>query len=99
MVQATIFDPGSLPAFVRSPTNGFRLAVSADDRSVAQRLREPISAPDQIVIVDPVSDDVFAAFLNLFDYDPGPLDPRSEGTQVSRHWTRERISISAGSAG
>lgn len=99
MVQTTIFDPGSLPAFDRSPTNGFRLAVSADDRSVAQRLREPISAPDQIVIVDPVSDDVFAAFLNLFDYDPGPLDPRSEGTQVSRHWTRERISISAGSAG
>jgi dienelactone hydrolase len=99
MVQTTIFDPGSLPAFDRSQTNGFRLAVSADDRSVAQRFREPIPVPDQIVVGDPVSDDVFAAYLNLFDYDPVPLEPIKDEPQVSRYWTRQRISISAGSAG
>jgi len=99
MVHTTIFDPGSLPAFDRSSTNGFRLAVSADDRSVAQRFREPIPVPDQIVIADPVADDVFAAYLNLFDYDPGPLKPIMDEPQVSRYWTRQRISISAGSAG
>ena len=91
-------DPGSLPAFDRSPTNGFRLAVSADDRSVTQKLREPIPVPEQIVISDPVSDEVFAAYLNVFDYDPGPLNPIIEETQISRYWTRERISFSAGSA-
>jgi len=98
MVQETIIDPGSLPAFDRSPTNGFRLAVSRDDRSVAQSLREPIPVPDPIVIADPVSDEVFAAYLNVFDYDPGPLNPIPEETQISRYWTRERISFSAGSA-
>jgi dienelactone hydrolase len=73
--------------------------VSADDRSVAKRFREPIPVPDQIVVGDPVSDDVFAAYLNLFDYDPGPLKPIMDEPQVSRYWTRQRISISAGSAG
>lgn len=97
MVQETIYDPGSLPAFNRSPTNGFRLAESGDERSVTQRLRDPVPEPEEIVIADPVSDEVFAAYLNGFDYDPGPLNPIPEETQISRFWTRERISISAGS--
>ena len=99
MVQETVYDPGSMPAFDRSPTNGFRLAVSADDRSVAQRLREPVPDPEEIVIADPVSDEVFAAYLNVFDSDPGPLNPITEETLTSRYWTRERISFSAGNAG
>lgn len=97
-VQTTIIDPGSLPPLNRSGTNGFRLAILQDEAAVAQELRKPLLNREEISFSGPVSDEVFAAYLNNFDYDSVPLNPAIEQTQNTRHWTRERISIAAGSA-
>lgn len=99
MVLNTIYDPGSMPAFNRSSTNGFRLAVSHDDPSVAQILREPIPDPEEVSVADPVSDEVFAAYRNLFDYGPVRWTPTVVETVTARYWTRKRISLTSGSDG
>jgi predicted esterase len=99
MVLNTIFDPGSMPAFTRSSTNGFRLAVSHDERSAAQILREPVPDPEDVVIADAVSDEVFEAYRNLFDYDPAEWQAKSVEWMTARYWTRERISLNSGGDG
>lgn len=95
IVPQTVFDPGSLPAFDRSSTNGFRLAITHNDQVVANRLREPVSDTEDVIVTDPDTDDVFAAYLRNYEYDPGPLNSIIEESQSGRHWTRERISITS----
>jgi len=97
VVQESIYDPASLSPMNRSPVNGFRLADSRDDRAVARILREAVPEPEEIEIDDPVSNDVFAAYLNVFDYDPvSDFKASVEGTLSTPYWNRHRISFSAG---
>lgn len=93
ITQESVTDPGSLPPFDRSSTNGFRLAATNDDRRVADLLREPVVIEEEVLVGEVVSDEVFAAFLNNFEYDAGPLDPIVDETVSSLHWTRQRITL------
>jgi formylglycine-generating enzyme required for sulfatase activity/predicted esterase len=81
----------------RSPSNGFRLAVTEDEPAVAERLRAPIertavSTAEQ----PPVSDEVYAAYGRVFDYQQGPLNASVERVDRTRIWTRERVAFDAG---
>lgn len=93
--QQSINDPGAASPFNRNGDNGFRLAESRDSNAIAARLREPINPIDPPEIEEPVSDDVFEAYLSNFEYERRPLDPVIEESLESRHWTRHRISFSS----
>jgi dienelactone hydrolase len=95
-VQQTVTDPGNADPFDRSAINGFRLVSSRDERIVAENLRAPVSAREDDLIGEPVSDEIFSAFLNNFEYDRGPLDPSVEEELVEQDWTRQRITINSG---
>lgn len=97
-VLNSITDPGRVDPFNRSATNGFRLSASMDEPSVARILRMPVTASEGVTVADPVSDEVFAAYQNLFDYDQGPLNAATEEKLTERYWTRERITIASGTA-
>ncbi len=96
MAARTVADPGRIGPFDRSVTNGFRLAMTSDEPTVKAWAKEPVAEPMQVPGRDPVSDDVFAAYLRLFDYDPTPLNATIDATESARNWTREKISIDAG---
>ena len=98
MVQSSVFEPGSVLPFDRSPTNGFRLAVTSDDETAAQILEKPVLVAKEHIVANPANDEVFAAYLNDFEYDRVALNPAIEEMQTTRHWTRERISIATSSA-
>ncbi len=93
IAAGSVDDAGNMQPLDRSATNGFRLAVLSDEavatKLARQALREWINDP----LDDPVSDEVFAAYLRDYDYDPTPLNAIVEATEAERYWTRERISI------
>jgi dienelactone hydrolase len=43
----------------------------------------------------PVSDDVFKAYCRLYTYDKGELHARTEETETTQNWTREKVSFDA----
>jgi dienelactone hydrolase len=43
----------------------------------------------------PLSDDVFRAYLRLYTYDKGELHARTEETETTDQWTREKVSFDA----
>ena len=95
MVLQGISDPAAMPAFDRSPTNGFRLAQARDDKLAAQALSGSVQKSEELIVTSPVTDEVFAAYLGNYMYDKGPLNSTIEETLTYPHWTRERISISS----
>ncbi len=95
MAAQTISDPGSMPPLDRSATNGFRLAITGDNSITAQWAQQPVPEPIDIPHEVPASDEVFAVYLNNYDYDPTPLNATIEATESARYWTRERISFDA----
>ena len=80
----------------RSDDNGFRL-VTYLESPIAVQLTDPVSMTKRDFSVErPASDQVFAAFLDLYAYDPRPLDVRSEGRDESLpQWVREKVSFRA----
>jgi dienelactone hydrolase len=83
----------------RSPGNGIRLAITADEPAVAARVRAPMATRRTVATVleqEPVSDEVYAAYGRIFDYEREPLQPVVEASHTTRVWTRERISFDAG---
>ena len=81
----------------RSPGNGLRVAITRDGPAVATRVGAPLSRSTvaSAVQYEPVSDEVYAAFGRIFDYDRGPLNAAIEATDTTRLWTRERIALDA----
>jgi eukaryotic-like serine/threonine-protein kinase len=88
-------NPEALPAFDRSPTNGFRCV-----RNTATLPRAAV-APIQPKVRDfsaakPVSDEVFRAYKALYAYDKTPLNAKVEGiTQETADWREEKITFDA----
>jgi formylglycine-generating enzyme required for sulfatase activity/dienelactone hydrolase len=82
----------------RSPSNGFRLAVTRDDAVVAARLRAPLERATVSTSSDrpPVSDAVYTAWGRVFDYQHGPLNAVVRASDRTRIYTRERIEFDAG---
>ena len=66
----------------RSAGNGIRLAVTADEPSVAASVRAPLESRSTVAPArepQPVSDEVYAAYGRVFDYDQGSVE-RSRGS-------------------
>ena len=80
----------------RSAVNGVRL-VSKEDEIAA--LRDPVPLPARETLAR-VSDEVFAVYRDLFDYDPAPLGAVLESADTaSVHWVHETVSFNAAYGG
>jgi dienelactone hydrolase len=83
----------------RSPSNGFRLAITRDDSAVTARARAPLSPVSPPTARQPVSDEIFDAYKGVFTYEGSPLNAASEARDETRIWTRERITFDAAYGG
>ncbi len=91
--------PDALDPFDRSPIQGLRCAVYATP--------PPDEALGSIETVFrdyskevPVEDAVFTAYRGLHQYDPGPLDARTESSEAdSEYWREVRVSYAAATGG
>jgi hypothetical protein len=43
----------------------------------------------------PVSDEVFRAYKDLYSYDPTPLNEKREAVETSEQWVKEKVSFTA----
>ncbi len=86
------------PAFDRSETNGFRCVRYLEGKTPPEKLFEPYrsDAVRDLMKEKPVSDEVFAVYRRLFDYDARDLQARVEARDETRpDWIRERVSFTA----
>lgn len=87
----------SAPPEDRSPANGFRTAITHDPPQLAAVLQVPLvrktAAP--VIRQQPVSDDVYAAYSRVFDYDRSPLNATVEAVDTTRLWIRQRVKFAA----
>jgi formylglycine-generating enzyme required for sulfatase activity/predicted esterase len=88
-------DQDARAPFTRTAGFGFRLMQPA--RPVSSALLQPVvSLERDPSTLKPVGDEVFAAYMSLYAYDPLPLDVRTENTDDSSpHWRHEQVSIRA----
>lgn len=92
----------SAPPLDRSPGNGIRLAITRDAPAVAQRMRAPLVSSSTVspaLTRRPASDETYAAYGRIFDYDRGALAASVLATSTTRLWSRERIAFNAGYGG
>ena len=89
-------DPDARLPFERAPNFGFRTVKYSPDDTVA-RSRELVSfAARDFNQERPVSDDVFAAYRTLYEYDKGDLQARVDGADDSNpEWRVEKVSYAA----
>src|SRR5499427_3672932 len=76
--------------FDRRPTYGFRCVKAVPGTSLPEAALEPISFKSRDFSKEkPVSDEVFAAFKNLYRYDTAPLDAVADPVDViNAYWTK-----------
>lgn len=88
-------DPEALPAFDRSPTNGFRCVrnTAALPRAAVDPIKPKIR---DFSGVKPVTDEVFRAYQALYAYDNSPLNAKVEGvTHETADWREQKITFDA----
>jgi dienelactone hydrolase len=86
--------------FDRSAGNGIRLVKYTDADSTLTRAAAPFTRVlRDFLRVRPVSDAVFAAYRQMYEYDRTPLEPRVIETVDEGEWTRELIRLNAAYAG
>jgi dienelactone hydrolase len=84
----------------RSPSNGFRLAVTRDESAVAAQLRAPMARTAVALASGPPAPDaVYAAYGRVFDYQRGALNAAVGAPDRTRIWSRERVEFDAGYGG
>ena len=92
-------DPEALPAFDRSPTNGFRCV-----RNITP-LTSDVTAPVKTQSRDfahfkPASDDAFRVYRSMYSYDKLPLNPSVDAVvQNTPDWREEKVSFDAAYGG
>ncbi len=81
----------------RSAINGIRLVRYRDDDSALARARLPMTrAFRDYTREKPVSDEVFASYRPIFDYDRRPLNAKVESRDTTEEaWNMERVSFDA----
>ena len=89
--------PDAQSPFGRLPTYGFRCVKEIPGTSLPKAALEPISAAFRDFSKEkPVSDQVFAAFKNLYRYDTGPLDTVADPVdERGKYWTRQKVTFNA----
>ncbi len=96
VVHESVLDASGLPPFDRSATNGLRLAKTRDDPTVADLLRAPAMVTGESLDAEPVSDEIFTVYRNLYQYDKeAPLNARVEAEETRGQWHREYITFDA----
>jgi dienelactone hydrolase len=86
--------------FDRDPENGIRLARYAPHEENLARASAPLTRQlRDFSRVHPVSDAVFAAYRQVYEYDRTPLGPRRLERVDEGEWTRELVQVAAGYAG
>jgi len=91
-------DVTQAPAFDRSETNGFRCVKYREGWTPPEKLLARYGGNElrDFTKEKPVSDEVFAVYRRLFDYDARDLQARVEARDESRpDWIRERVSFTA----
>jgi serine/threonine protein kinase len=94
--------PSNLPAFDRSPQNGFRCALYPDPAKIADSAfqRQDLVKTFDITTETPVPDEIFAVYKEQFSYDKTELNPRVESKDESAEdWIKERVSFDAAYGG
>jgi eukaryotic-like serine/threonine-protein kinase len=80
----------------RSATNGFRLAKYLTDRNVATAGRPIVRAFRDFAKEQPVSDQVFAVYRRMYDYDHTQLNAVVDtAREETDDWTREKVYFDA----
>jgi dienelactone hydrolase len=90
--------PEKRSPFVRAPCNGFRCIKLLDDGEVPNDAWSdlPSQSMRDFSREKPVSDEVFAALLDVYHYDRKPLNARTEmADEEPEYWRIERISFDA----
>ena len=93
--QASSYGPEALPPFDRSELNGFRCVqnagpIPADAAAPRTMLRRDFSK------AQPVSEEVFRVYRNMYAYDRTPLDATLDGAPVeTADWTVQKVTIDA----
>jgi serine/threonine protein kinase/dienelactone hydrolase len=87
----------ALPAFNRSPQNGFRCVRYVDVESIPEKALNSVASDIRIYLDEkPVSDTVFQTYKNQYNYDPVALNPTiTMRDSVSNDWIMEEISFDA----
>ncbi len=80
-------------AWDRSANHGARLMVSTEPVPLAALADMP--PPSEAGTTAVVSDEVWAAYAALYEYDRGPLDAVVEDAERADDWVRERVSYRA----
>jgi dienelactone hydrolase len=92
-------DAVTAPAFDRSVMNGIRLA-QYPDTTMLEAARAPLAlAFRDYRAEEPVSDEVFAAYRQMYAMDDPPLNSRLVATDTSDLWIRERVELDASYGG
>ena len=99
MVEPAISNPGELPAFDRSPSNGVRLARINDEHDVIEAMSQNIEPWQIRERIEPASDETFAAILRNFDYSSAPMNARVDESTMMRGFPRQRISFDVDESG
>ena len=88
-------DPEALPAFDRSPANGFRCVRNT--APVPRAAAEPANRiARDFSTAKPVSNEVFRAYREMYEYDKGPLNAKPEGVvEDTADWREEKITFDA----
>ena len=85
------------PPFDRSETNGLRLMTDLGDPAAVTLANQPVDFVTRDFYREtPVSDEVFAAFLDIYAYDDSPLNAQVEAVDTLEVGIRERITFDAG---
>jgi len=90
------------PAMDRSPRNGIRLAFYPDPDSIPEELFAPLPSPEPFDISkhQPVSDNIFQIYKELFAYDKSELNSNVEYRKENPGgWVLEKISFDAAYGG
>lgn len=96
LIPETIDDPAARPPFDRSRENGMRLASLHDERAERDLLRKPLKPWAATPLIEPASDEVFAAMLRNYEDSSAPLNARIDETVNIRNRNRQRISFDRG---
>ena len=80
----------------RDVSNGFRLATFLDSMNLVVARSPVVPVVRDYTGAEPVSDDVFAGYLRMYEYDERSLDPSEIQADTTDTWIRERVSFTAG---
>jgi serine/threonine protein kinase len=94
--------PSNVPAFDRSPQNGFRCALYPDPENIADSAFQKIEfgKPFDVYEEEPVPNEIFDVYKEQFAYDKTDMEARVESKdESSDYWIKERITFDAAYGG